>query len=208
LHRIATYSFISGTVSPTEKQQPESAANSLKCSSSCDMSKQATNSLTSPQTFDSQGSHSSNKSTCAKNLPTIAKNSLTTVSENIEPPGSPFKSRKSALKSRVPVKYNLSSMPILNFHDDEEEVKKKIEAFTQSSNEDLMNHFVAQPLVTILAETHDVDLAVDHFLSNSEIFQSFNQVLEEFSANESTLNMASSLENPGKLFTQLFLFQN
>ncbi len=89
---------------------------------------------------------------------------------------------------RVPVKHKLSSMPILTFQDEEEEVKKKIEAFTQSSNEDLMNHFVAQPLVTILAETHDVDQAVEHFLSNSEIFQSFNQVLEEFSAHESTLN--------------------
>jgi len=159
------------------------AANSTKSSSSRDTSRQMTSSSTA--------SRSTNISTCAINLPTVACHSDSTtakVSEHIEPPGSPFKSRKSALKTRVPVKHKLSSMPILTFNDEEEEVKKKIEAFTQSSNEDLMNHFVAQPLVTILAETHDVDQAVEHFLSNSEIFQSFNQVLEEFSAHESTMN--------------------
>ena len=174
------------------------ADNSPKSSSD---SKHTTNSLTTPKPFDSERSHSSN------NLPTVARNSSMTpkVSENIEPPGSPFKSRKSALKSRVPVKYKLTSMPILNFHDDEEEVKKKIEAFTQSSNEDLMNHFVAQPLVTILAETHDVDQAVEHFLSNSEIFQSFNQVLEEFSVHESSLNStATNLDDQGILILALF----
>jgi hypothetical protein len=55
-------------------------------------------------------------------------------------------------------------------------VRKKIEAFTQGSNEDLMSHVIAEPLVSIFAETGNVDLAVENFLSNSELFESFNQV--------------------------------
>ena len=61
---------------------------------------------------------------------------------------------------------------------------KKIESFTQHSTDDVMNDVIAKPIADILASgnvtdrlsVENVELVVDNFLSNSELFQSFNQV--------------------------------
>ena len=68
--------------------------------------------------------------------------------------------------------------------DKEAEMMKKIESFTQHSTDDVMNDVIAKPIADILASgnvtdrlsVENVELVVDNFLSNSELFQSFNQV--------------------------------
>jgi hypothetical protein len=58
---------------------------------------------------------------------------------------SPHKSRKNALKSRVPTKCNRSSMPIV----DSGEIRKKIGAFTLNTDDDVINTLLGEPLVTL-----------------------------------------------------------
>ena len=104
----------------------------------------------------------------------------------------PTKSRKRCLKSKPPVKNKSLSMPIFLFDENSSETRKKIEAFTQSSTDDVMSHVIAQPLATLFTETGNVDLTVSHFLSNSELFASFNQVLEDYTAHEKSTSLNSS----------------
>ena len=60
--------------------------------------------------------------------------------------------------------------------DDESQVRRKIGALTQNSSDDVISEVIARPLVNILAETGNVDLTVQSFLENSELFETFNQV--------------------------------
>ena len=86
----------------------------------------------------------------------------------------PSKSRKQfRLKSKPPVKNKSLSMPSFIFDENSSEVRKKIEAFTQSSTDDVMTNLIAEPLATLFTETGNVDLTVSHFLSNSQLFASF-----------------------------------
>lgn len=55
-------------------------------------------------------------------------------------------------------------------------MRRKIGALTQNSSDDVISEVIARPLVNILAETGNVDLTVQSFLENSELFETFNQV--------------------------------
>ena len=111
---------------------------------------------------------------------------LTTDNILIYPTGdavttSPHKSRKStALKSRIPTKCN--SMPIVvDLEAVNADVRKKIGAFTQHSDDNIINSILGEPLANILASSNtvNVDMAVENFLSNSELFNNFTHVLDE-----------------------------
>ena len=69
-----------------------------------------------------------------------------------------------------------SSISNFDLKDDETEVRKKIGALAQNSSDDVISEVIATPLVNILAETGNVDQAVQSLLSNTELLDSFNQV--------------------------------
>jgi hypothetical protein len=58
------------------------------------------------------------------------------------------------------------------------DVRRKIGTFAQRTDDRVINSVVAEPLANILASgpTFNVDLAVENFLSNSELFNNFTQV--------------------------------
>ena len=65
---------------------------------------------------------------------------------------------------------------VFSFKDEVADVKKKLEAFAQCSDDDVISDVIGRPLVNILEEAGNVDLAVENFLSNSELIDSFSQV--------------------------------
>jgi len=61
------------------------------------------------------------------------------------------------------------------------DVRKKIGAFTQHSDDNIMNTLLGEPLANILASSNtvNIDVAVENFLSNPELFDNFTHVLDE-----------------------------
>ena len=107
---------------------------------------------------------------------------------------SPFKSRKSALKSKTPKRIKFLADDSLASGSEAvrgEKVKKKLSMFTQESNEDLMNKLIAEPLANILASNENqeygkqvttdqvVKSTTDNFCSDSALLSKFMAVLDE-----------------------------
>ena len=98
---------------------------------------------------------------------------------------SPLKSRKSALKSRVPTRHSLEKGNMENL--EVEKVKKKLGAFAVSSNEEKLNKTLAEPLVNALpADKHKLmdnsclTNTVEKFVDNNiDLMDNLMALLEE-----------------------------
>jgi hypothetical protein len=94
---------------------------------------------------------------------------------------SPLKSRKNLLKSKIPMKKSSSQMSnnlsMPDFLNTDEDVKKKLGAMTQGTNEDMANKGIAGPIANAI---NSAGLSLDSLVTNDEWMKNLMDIFEDF----------------------------